>query len=113
MREGQLGAFGFFCIKNDIKRLKQGPVMTGEVELEIQPQASRVPIGGANEAPGVIYEQHFRVIKRCRRFIDAAASLDELGIQGARCPSDGGNVVFLWSNDTHIYTTQSTELQGG
>ena len=68
------------------ERCGQLAAVAFQVELEVEPQTSGVPIGGANERPETIHYHEFAVIERRRREPHATAPLQQAVEGDVRIP---------------------------
>ena len=60
---GDFAALGAFVPEEFAQAGGEGAIVESDVELEIEAQAARIPVRGADEAPHTVDEEDFRVIK--------------------------------------------------
>ena len=83
------------------------------VQLKVQPQTARVPVGRAEQNPVPVHNHQLRVVKRRGREPETAAVFEHLPPHRARCPMNEGQIVFGRQNDVHAHAPQRGEVQRG
>ena len=68
--------------------------VTFDVQLEIQPQAARVPVGRAKQDPMAVHNHQLGMVEGRRREPEVAAAFEHLPPHRARRPMDEWQIVF-------------------
>src|SRR2546430_6151046 len=76
------------------------------VELEVEPQAARVPVGGAEQRPRAVDHHQLRVVERARTAPYAAAVIEHLPELAVHRPVHVRQVVALGDDDVHLDAAQ-------
>ena len=109
--DAEFVAFGFLFLKDAEHPCGEHRVMTGEIELEIQSQAARIPVCGADAGPGIIDEQDLGVIKGRRGLVNAAARFQQFRVQCVRRPGNERDVVPGRREDAHLDTAGGAKFE--
>ncbi len=93
--------------------LRELAVVAFDVELEVEPEASRVPIRRAEQDPVVVDDHELAVIERCfRSKPDADAVSEHLGDLAPHGPGNEVEVSLLGDHDVDVETAQRGGVEG-
>ena len=95
------------------QRRRQYAVVALHVELEVEPQAARIPVGGTLKRPKLLDQQQLGMIERRGRQPDAAATLQHLPQKCRRRPLHQSHVVLRRQDDIDLDASQGGHVQGG
>src|SRR5208337_3445065 len=80
------------CFNQLIKPLSKFNVITFHVELEVEAQASRIPVGRPQQHPAAIYQHKFGVVEWRRGEPDSASMLKHLRPHRPGSAKDEGHI---------------------
>src|SRR5437762_10986350 len=96
--EGYLVGGGNFVSNELFQSLGKLGIVTFKVELKVEAQAARIPIGGAEQDPAAINDHQFRMVEGRRGEPNAAAMFEQLPPHGPGCPLHKSEVVYGGQN---------------